>query len=228
MSSPSSPQHEPTMEEILASIRKIISEDSNEPQPAPQVHAQVVTPPPAPPQPVHEADVLELTQEVEEEPAPAPIAPPPPAPVMEAAPPPPPAPEPVRPADDIVFESIEDEPVSHTAAAPSHSTEDLVSDKARSAIDDALSGLDFGHDEGPEHAAPVAPIDGHSVEGVFDRAIRETFDPVLRQWLHDQADVIVERMKPAIREWMEDHLPAMLKGAVEAEVARAVRARTKR
>ena len=26
----SNPQHEPTMEEILASIRKIISEDSNE------------------------------------------------------------------------------------------------------------------------------------------------------------------------------------------------------
>ena len=30
MASPSSPQHEPTMEEILASIRKIISEDSND------------------------------------------------------------------------------------------------------------------------------------------------------------------------------------------------------
>ncbi len=30
----SNPQHEPTMEEILASIRKIISEDSNDAQPA--------------------------------------------------------------------------------------------------------------------------------------------------------------------------------------------------
>ncbi len=30
----SSPQHEPTMEEILASIRKIISEDNPEPAPA--------------------------------------------------------------------------------------------------------------------------------------------------------------------------------------------------
>src|SRR5271155_369326 len=101
MASPSSPQHEPTMEEILASIRKIISEDSTEPQPA----APAAAPAPAPA--VHaEADVLELTQEIEEGPLPAPA--PPPQPVQAAAP----APEPVRPApqDDVVFQSM-DEPV---------------------------------------------------------------------------------------------------------------------
>src|SRR5437764_3851354 len=58
----SSPQHEPTMEEILASIRKIISEDTHE-APAPKP----------------EPEVLELTQEAPEEPAP----PPPLPPVME-------------------------------------------------------------------------------------------------------------------------------------------------
>ncbi len=56
----SSPQHEPTMEEILASIRKIISEDSTE----------TVAPPPP------EADVLELTQEMPADPPPSPAAPP--------------------------------------------------------------------------------------------------------------------------------------------------------
>src|SRR5215468_1668436 len=71
MSMASSPQHEPTMEEILASIRKIISEDSSEGQPAaPETRAAQS----------HEADVLELTQEVDDEPA----APP----VVIAAPPP--------------------------------------------------------------------------------------------------------------------------------------------
>ena len=50
----SSAQHEPTMEEIVASIRKIISEDANEVQSSPPVH--------------QEAQVLELTHEVEEEP----------------------------------------------------------------------------------------------------------------------------------------------------------------
>ena len=73
----SSPQHEPTMEEILASIRKIISEDSSEAQPAaPEAEAK----------PQSEAEVLELTQEVHDEPVPAVIAAPPPAPEpVEAA-----------------------------------------------------------------------------------------------------------------------------------------------
>ena len=64
MASPSSPQHEPTMEEILASIRKIISEDSPEAQPASQPAVQSLA--------EAEPEVLELTQEVHEEPAPAP------------------------------------------------------------------------------------------------------------------------------------------------------------
>ena len=58
MASPSSPQHEPTMEEILASIRKIISEDS--PASSPTQFASDADP--------HELDVLDLTQEVREEP----------------------------------------------------------------------------------------------------------------------------------------------------------------
>ena len=116
-----------------------------------------------------------------------------------------------------------------TAAAPVRSSEGLVSDKARGAVDEALSSLDFGpQEQAATSALPVAPLDGRSIEAVFDRAVRETFDPVLRAWLHEQADVIVERMKPAIRDWMEENLPSMLKSAVEAEVTRAVRARSRR
>jgi cell pole-organizing protein PopZ len=215
------------MEEILASIRKIISEDSTEPQPA--------APAAAAPAPVQaEADVLELTQEIEEipQPAPQPAPVPPPQPVQAAAPAP--APEPVRPApqDDVVFQAI-DEPVvvptpaPAAAPAPAPSMEGFVSAKASSAIDDALSAIDFGAPE-PHSTAPVAPVSGLSVESVFDQAIRETFEPVLRAWLQEQASVIVDRMKPAIREWMDDNLPDMLKTAVEAEVARAVKARTTR
>jgi cell pole-organizing protein PopZ len=221
MASPSSPQHEPTMEEILASIRKIISEDSTEPQPA----APAAAPAPAPAVQA-EADVLELTQEIEEVPQPAPQPAPPP--VQAAAP----APEPARPApqDDVVFQSIDEPVVVPTpvaAPAPAPAMEGFVSEKARSAIDDALSAVDFGTSD-THSTASVAPIDGLSVEAVFDRAVRETFEPVLRAWLQAQAAVIVDRMKPAIREWMDDNLPDMLKAAVEAEVARAVKARTTR
>src|ERR1700744_479948 len=57
-------QQEPSMEEILASIRRIISDD-NEPAPpsapAPVVQPMAPTPVP-PPMPAMEDDVLELTQ----------------------------------------------------------------------------------------------------------------------------------------------------------------------
>src|SRR5271163_1738270 len=98
----SNPQHEPTMEEILASIRKIISEDAPEAAAAP-----AETPAAPPPPPVHD-DVLELTHEVEAV-APAPV-PPPPAPA--------PVPQPVvapAPVEDIVFQSV-----APVAAAPEH------------------------------------------------------------------------------------------------------------
>src|SRR5258708_5808869 len=100
----SNPQHEPTMEEILASIRKIISEDAPEggapveaPAPAAPVPVAAAPAVPAPaPQPVYE-DVLELTQEVEA----------------------PPAPEP-QVVEEIVFENV---------ASASHS--DIFSDQTR-------------------------------------------------------------------------------------------------
>jgi len=209
----SSPQHEPTMEEILASIRKIISEDSSEQQPAAEA------PKPAEP----EADILELTQEVAPEPVAA-VAPAP-EPVHEESFAPPVA----EPEQDVVFEPIE-EPAPVAAAAPVH--HDIFSDKTRQSIDDAFAGLDEPEEEHAAPApvrAPVTDISGLSVEAVFERAVREAFEPVVKQWLGENAPHIVERMKPLIREWMDEHFPALLEGAVRDEVARVARARgTKR
>jgi cell pole-organizing protein PopZ len=216
MNMASSPQHEPTMEEILASIRKIISEDSTEqPQAAqtqPAVQARSAEP-----------DVLELTEEVHEEQvtaAPAPVA----TPVEEAVAVQP-APQPV--ADDVVFQSIEETPVSSPAPTPLHSGEGIFSDKARKALSDAFADVDAEPEAPPASIAPVAPVaavvpvDGLSVESVFDRAVRETFDPVLQKWLGDNADGLVERMKPLITEWLDTHFPPMLEEAVRTELARA-------
>ena len=36
---------------------------------------------------------------------------------------------------------------------------------------------------------------------------------------------VIEGMKPLIREWMDEHFPALLDGAVRAEVERVVKAR---
>lgn len=212
----SSPQHEPTMEEILASIRKIISEDSTEQQ-QPQAESK---PAPAPqpepepePVPAPEADVLELTDEVPEEP---------PAPVMAAPEPAPPAPPP-PPENDVVFEPIDPEP---DEAAP-QSADGIFSDKTRKAVDDAFASIqpEDEDDDARSYPSSPAPVDGLSVEAVFERAVREAFEPVVRQWLGDNSDAIVDRMKPIIREWMDEHFPALLEGAVRDEVARVARAR---
>jgi hypothetical protein len=204
----SNPQHEPTMEEILASIRKIISEDGPEaaapaeaaPPPPPAAPAPAFEPAPAP-QPAQEAvhdDVLELTQEIE--------------------PPPPPAP----PPEDLVFASV-------APASEAHS--DIFSDHTRRAMEDTFNNIP---DEPEGHtsarsAAPIAPVDGSTVESVFERAVRESFEPVLQRYLSDNSAAVIERMTPAIREWMDEHFPALLEGAVRAEVERVVKARgTKR
>lgn len=218
--SPSSPQHEPTMEEILASIRKIISEDSPEPQPAP--------PPPAPQaQPtvveMHDADVLELTHEVHEEPPPAP--PPPPAAVVAAAP------APVEPvADDVEFQPIEETPVNNPVQPPLSSGEGIFSEKTRQALSDAFTSMDREPQArpAPNLGAPIAPIDGHTVEAVFDHAVRQAFDPVLQNWLDQNADAVVERIKPVITQWLEDRLTPQLEQWVREEIAAVAKQRVRR
>lgn len=224
----SSPQHEPTMEEILASIRKIISEDSTDAAPPPPVAAAAPD----------EADVLELTQELHEEPAPKAVEVAPPEPAapafVAAAPPPAPepvaAPEPMKLENDVVFQTIEEEsPVSeaHATAAPH---EGIFSDKTRKALEDSFASIQTPPKPEPAAApAPAAPsasiADGASVQAVFEKAVKDGFGPVLHQWLGDNSDAVVEKLKPLVREWMDEHFPALLEGAVRAEVERVARAR---
>jgi len=212
----SSPQHEPTMEEILASIRKIISED-NPPEAAAAAPKPAAAPAPAPvPEPVQqpEMEVLELTQEVAE--------PPPPEPVPE----PPQAEEIIEErTDEIVFE-----PITAREPAPTPASEnDIFSDHTRRALEDTFDSIPDEADEPvarPGRAATAA--DGSSVESVFERAVRESFEPVLQKYLQDNSQLVIERMKPLIREWMDENFPTLLENAVRGEVERIVKARTRR
>jgi len=211
----SSPQHEPTMEEILASIRKIISEDSTEA--APVAEAKPAPAPEPVPAPEPEADILDLTQEVSEEPA----GPPPPAPVYE------PVAEVAPPEQDVVFEPIEEH---HEPAPP---PEGIFSDRTRQSIDDAFAAIEEEEEEEMPVAAALSPVhavapSGSSVEAVFERAVRDAFEPVIKDWLGANAPQVIEKMKPLIREWMDEHFPALLEGAVREEVARVAKARGSR
>jgi len=121
MSSSANPQHEPTMEEILASIRKIISEDQPEGA-KPAAEPTPVRAAAAEAQPHAESDVLDLTEEVHEEET-----------VIE-----PPAAEAQPPIEnDIAFENDVAEP----KAVADMDTDDLISDSARSAMSRALGAM---------------------------------------------------------------------------------------
>lgn len=224
----SSPQHEPTMEEILASIRKIISEDSTEAAPPPPAQAAAAAPEP-------EIDVLDLTHEVHEEPLP--VEPPVPGPVVTQAPPAPEfqpvqqaAPEPAKPVEnDVVFQTIEESPVSEAPAVSTAAHEGFFSEKTRKALEDSFATIQQPKAEPAAAVAdvqPAAPVaDGASVQAVFEKAVKEGFEPVLHQWLGDNSDAVIEKLKPLVRQWMDDHFPALLEGAVRAEVERVARAR---
>ncbi len=176
MASPSAPQHEPTMEEILASIRKIISEDSTEqPAAAPQGT-----------EPSDDSDVLELTQEVSQEPAFEPASTPVEA-VVE---------------DDVVFEEIE-EPTMNQAAP---SDEGIFSDKTRSALDNAFASLDeqpsaagFTMPQGDS----VQAVFERAVRSGFEPLLREHLNantetliehmkPLIREWMDDNFPSLLE------------------------------------
>jgi hypothetical protein len=209
------------MEEILASIRKIISEDNPEPAPAapaaaPKPVAAAPAPAPTPaPEPVKqpEMEVLELTQEMAE-PTPEPIPEPVPEPVEEFV---------EDKTDEIVFE-----PIVQREPAPA-SSNDIFSDHTRRAMEDTFDSIPDEPGPAAAYAQRVATAaDGSSVESVFERAVRESFEPVLEKYLEDNSGVVIERMKPLIREWMDENFPALLENAVRGEVERIVKARTRR
>ena len=183
------PQHEPTMEEILASIRKIIAEDP----PGGEGTSAAAS---------DEPEVLDLTQEVHQESA-----------VVASAP----TPE----ADDQASPHAETPSANDSAAT--HSSEGIFSDKARKALSDAFAGLEPESQETGNEQVPS--MNGLPIEAVFEKAVREAFEPVLQKWLDDNASVLIDRTKPAISEWLDRHFPAMLEDAVRNEVARAVMAR---
>ncbi|WP_454715689.1 pole-organizing protein PopZ [Caulobacter segnis] len=155
---------EPTMEEILASIRRIISEDD-----APAEPAAEAAPPPPPepePEPVIEDDILELTDPIAPEPEPEPLATvgdidvyspePEPEPVYT---PPPAAPSPVFDRDEVA--------------------ETLVGATASSAAASAFGSLS---------SALLMPKDARTLEDV----VRELLRPLLKEWLDQNLPRIVE------------------------------------
>lgn len=161
---------EPTMEEILASIRRIISEDDAPAEPAAEEAA--APEPESEPEPVAEIaaaseseDVLELTDPIAPEPEPE-------LPPLESV------------GDIDVYSPPTPEPTPAPApAAPIFDRDDvadkLVGDSAASAAASAFGSLS---------SALLMPKDGRTLEDV----VRELLRPLLKEWLDQNLPRIVE------------------------------------
>ena len=185
--------NEPSMEEILASIRKIIADDSLgtkkddkkpvkkeepkavEPEPVPVVEededvldlANVATVAPEP-----QEVMVDLNADAEEmafEPVPVIMPPPAPAPVAVAAPAPAPA------------------PINTVAALENR----ILSENTGNLVSQAFQALSRN---------TAMPAAGRSIE-----------------------DVVVELLRPMLRGWLDDNLPAIVERLVKTEIERVAR-----
>lgn len=161
-------QHEPSMEEILASIRRIIAEDGEQPAAAPAPAATAVAAPePAPAPAAKSEEILELTEVVEEHAA-------------EATP----APEPEAPKP---------EPPSEPAAPPPavDGADRLVSDAAAAASIAALSQIHQFGSQGEKRMSDIPLGEG---QRTIEDMVREMLRPLLKEWLDSNLPHLVERV----------------------------------
>ena len=199
--SDSNSQSEPTMEEILASIRRIISEDGAEGQEeeaASEGGEEPAAPAAEEPEPAAEAeaeaggDVLDLTQMVEEdgsvvdlakerENAQAAAAEAEETPEEAAA-----GAEEQAEAAEVEAEAPEP---TEEAEAPEQDDESLLSDPTRSSATASFAEL--------AQAAGVHDVGGRLPLGsglTLEQLVRDALEPYLKSWLDDNLAALVERI----------------------------------
>jgi cell pole-organizing protein PopZ len=231
---------EPSMEEILASIRRIIADDDatktapRAGDPAKAAVAAPAAPPPAPPPPQAAAP-----------PPQAAAQPPPPRPRVEPQPqraePPrvePPSVAPARPAapqaatdqSDILdlTESMEAPMPPAAAASPAPSAAPQTAPQFRT-IDGAS---DIGFDEPANHPAVPPPGDDRGrllssgTSAAVDSAFTTLAQTVLMQNARTLDDLVREMLRPMLKTWLDDNLPGMVERLVRSEIERVSRGRS--
>lgn len=226
------------MEEILASIRRIIADDDASKNPKPPEPPKVAPPPPPvqavpPPRPMPA-------------PAPAPRAPSPP-PVLnkqedidamladldappKVAPRPvaPPAPAPPRPAADVLdlTEAMAQHMAAPQPAAPSFRTIDGASDVVFS--DRVAEPQPVRAPEPPRVATPPVYDQGlisNATVAAVDTAFNSLAHTVLGSNARTLEDLVKEMLRPLLKSWLDDNLPGLVERIVRSEIERVSRGR---
>jgi uncharacterized protein len=217
---------EPSMEEILASIRRIIADDDAAKSPAAAAEPVAERPPP----PV-----------------------PPPRIVASAPPPPPPPPE--VPEPPVVNEALLDEMLAEIVATPipESAADDLAADvldlteAMAAAAGPETPGFrtingepDVVFEDSPPEPAPPRPssLDGlrfqdrserplmsATTTAAVDSAFNTLAHTVLVQNARTLEDLVREMLQPLLKSWLDDNLPGLVERLVRAEIDRVSRGR---
>ena len=220
--SDANPQQEPSMEEILASIRRIISED-DDPAAADAPEEAAAEEAPAEEEAAEDEsdDVLELT-EVAEEPEDEPAEKAEPAeaaadeePVEDAA-------EEDLSIDEVLdevsqedeLELVEDEPESEPVAQPAEAAPAVAAAPVvvQQPVDTRLLATETAAAAAGTLSGLVAAVDrahGGSVLGDGNRTIE---------------DLVKEVMRPMVKDWLDENLPGLTERLVRREIERLARA----
>jgi cell pole-organizing protein PopZ len=232
---------EPSMEEILASIRRIIADDdASKTAPRPAEPPQAAAPAPA------------------ARPAPPPQAPPPTPPRVtppepsldeaEAADPEPMADEEDQASDILDLTEQMAAPMPRPAPAPVpkpapqfrtiDGSFDVSYEEERSAPQMSMPAHQMSAHQMPEARAPSPSEDnayrgdGRSnqlLSGVTSAAVDSAFNTLAQTVLVQNArtleDLVREMLRPMLKAWLDDNLPGMVERLVRAEIERVSRGR---
>jgi cell pole-organizing protein PopZ len=229
------------MEEILASIRRIIADDEAKPAAAEK---------PASPAAAAKPAVMKDIPPSAIAPAPKPVAAAPkPAP---APPPPPPAPEPAASnnQDDIdaMLASLDAAtPEADIRPAPQPEpeadvfelTDDMALPDPPSPVVSSFNKIEPEDDiefsesrnrqpvrEAPSfESAPARPMLSHSTVSAVESAFSSLANTVLSNNARTLEDLVREMLRPMLKSWLDDNLPGLVERIVKAEIERVSRGR---
>nr|WP_191970096.1 DUF2497 domain-containing protein [Methylobacterium planeticum] len=189
---------EPSMEEILASIRRIIADD--------QAVKPEATPIRTPPLPEND-DVLDLAEAAE------------PVRKVEAAPKPI-EPDPIDFGDEALdFDAIELEPEPEPEPVFEPPPRAAAPEPRREAPAPAAALHD------PFLDATVERLTSSTTDASVNQAFNMLAHTVLSQNSRTLEDLVKDMLRPMLKAWLDDNLPSMVERLVRAEIERVSRGR---
>lgn len=232
---------EPSMEEILASIRRIIADDDSgkpkapeaaAPKPAPPAAAVPSRPVPAAPAPLprpapppaagnNQNDIDAMLADLD---APPKVAANPalakPEPPKAATPPPP---------DVLDLTEAMAAPTPPPGPAPSFRTIDGASDVVftdQPPAEPAGRAVEEARRQLTQNAAPDHGLISNATVSAVDSAFNSLAYTVLGQNARTLEDLVKEMLRPMLKSWLDDNLPGLVDRIVRAEIERVSRGRT--